>query len=102
MHPVYEFIRFWLPLVTAAGLVIKAYFTIKKSVSVAAHSLLSNHMTHIQEAAIETVKETKRTNELLEAHTEKEMQVWHGVVTTLSVLEDRTRTPRLRAGLKRK
>jgi hypothetical protein len=79
--------------------------------------LLNNHLSHIQSATEKTVAETQKTNDLLakaaqsdirvaekvadvavklDEHTDKQMLVWQGVVKTLAVLEDRTRsrTPR--------
>lgn len=106
-------------MISGFVLISKAYFTSKKSIGEWANKLLTNHLAHIQVATETTVAETKKTNALLDkaaqsdlvvaervqsvaqslnSHTEKQMEVWTGVVKTLSVLEDRTRrssrTPR--------
>lgn len=55
---VYSLIKFWLPIITAVGLLGKLFFAIRKSlrgvkedIGVWASTLLDNHMTHIQSAA---------------------------------------------------
>jgi len=97
----YTEFKFWAPLLTAITLVWKA----KGALTGYMDALMTNHLSHIQAATVETVAETKKTNSLLEDHTEKlvmvqntmrdhnekEMQVWTGIVNTLAVLEDRTR-----------
>lgn len=115
---VYVAIKYWGPVLGFFAIVIKAYLSGKKNVGAWANSLLTNHLAHIQDATETTVAETKKTNDLLASqalqqvtvakhvdevktalsdHTDKEMQVWNGVVNTLAVLEDRTRrTPRPR------
>jgi hypothetical protein len=92
MYAAYEVLKFWLPIISAFGLIIKAYIGAKKNVGDWANTLLSNHLTHIQDATMKTVEETQRTNDLISQHNEKEMAVWQGVVNTLAVLEDRTRS----------
>lgn len=85
-----------------------------------ADKLLNNHLKHIEIATTETATLTEKTNALLVStqlndavaatkaaevamalheHNDRQAQVWQGVVTQLSVLEDRTRrerTPRPR------
>lgn len=120
----YAGLKFWLPLASAFALTIKAYSTAKKNLSEWADKLLNNHLTHIEAATTLTHTETVKTNTLLASqalqagtvakhveevkttlndHTDKEMQVWQGVVNTLAILEDRSsRTPRTpRAGQRR-
>lgn len=114
----YEILKWWGPILAFGSLIIKAYFTMKKSVGEFLNSLLHNHLAHIQDATALTVTETQKTNTLLaaaslkdietaaavvhvkdtlEIHHEKETQVWSGILNTLTVLEDRTRrTPRPR------
>ena len=101
----YEIIKFWLPLVSGFLLVVKAYFSAKRNVGEYANKLLNNHLHSIQDATIATVAETKRTNDILaksvdktnyiaaavDDHTEKETQVWSGILQTLAILEDRSR-----------
>jgi hypothetical protein len=94
--------KYWLPLITIATFFWRA----KAAITIWADSLLNNHLHSIQTATASTEVETKKTNSLLEDntgklnmlqdtvrdHQEKQMQVWTGVVNTLSVLEDRTRS----------
>jgi hypothetical protein len=107
-YTTYEVIKWWLPIVSAGGIVVKAYLTAKKSVSEYAEKLLNNHLAGIETATKSTEVETKTTNKLLtdvygqntmvlntiNQHQEKQMLVWDGVVKTLAILEDRTRTTR--------
>jgi hypothetical protein len=114
-YTTYEILKFWLPIVSAGGIVIKAYLTVKKGVGDWAERLLSNHLVHIEAAAKSTEAETKKTNEILKdsgeryqsvvrkldiafenmnEHNEKQLIMWDGVAKTLAVLEDRTRTAR--------
>lgn len=114
---VYAALKFWLPLATAFTLVYKAYTSAKKNIGEWAHTLLNNHLAHVQDATEQTVLETKKTNDLLQSsalkdtetqryvldvkmslaeHNEKELQVWGGIVNTLAILEDRTRRPSVR------
>lgn len=106
----YSEIKFWLPLIT----IITVFYKAKTAVSGWADTLLNNHLHGIEQATVSTVTETKETNVLLRDssgkldmiqntladHQAKNLQVWQGVVNSLSVLEDRTRgkssTPRRR------
>jgi hypothetical protein len=117
-YTLYETIKFWLPLVTVGGIVIKAYLSAKKGIGEWAHSLLTNHLSHIEQATVSTKEETVRTNQILadsgkhyetvvnkldtafetiNAHQERQMAVWDGVTKTLAILEDRSNRPRIRA-----
>jgi len=101
-------IRWWLPIVSAFLLTIKAYTTGKKNVASFCDKLLSNHLAHIQDATASTVIETKETNKLLathsakmnmvqatlEDHQKKNLIVWQGVIESLTILKERTRNPR--------
>ena len=101
LNVVYGELKFWLPFITIGTLVWKA----RAAVNGWAEKLFTNHLHHIEKATIETVEETKKTNGLLKessgkldmvqntlsTHHDKQLQVWQGVVGTLSVLEDRTR-----------
>jgi hypothetical protein len=114
-YTTYEMLKYWLPLISAGGIVIKAYLTAKKNISEYTNALLHNHMAGIEAAAKSTEIETKKTNELLKSsgdhyqtvvtkldtvfenmnqHQEKQMQVWTGVANTLAILEDRSRVSR--------
>ena len=108
MYTPYEIIKFWLPIISAFGLVIKAYTGGKKSVSEFCDKLLSNHLSHIEEATVSNAEEAKETNILLRDHSgklemvqstlsaqhDKQLQVWQGVTEALIVLKERTRSPR--------
>lgn len=98
----YTELKYWLPLVTIGTIIWKA----KSAITVWADTLLNNHLHSIQAATQSTEIETKKTNGLLtdsagkldmlqnttHDHNEKQMVIWQGVVNTLSVLEDRTRS----------
>jgi hypothetical protein len=107
LNIVYNELKFWLPVIGAVGTVWK----MRAAVTGWADKLFSNHLHHIEQATISTVEETKNTNKLLgesaqrdmviasrvsdvsntlALNHEKQLQVWQGVVNTLSVLEDRT------------
>lgn len=98
---VYQEIKWWLPMLSAAAVVWKA----KAAINGWAEKLFQNHLAHIEEATVSTEKETKNTNILLKDsagkldmlqatvhdHQEKELIVWQGVVEALAVLKERTR-----------
>ena len=107
----YEAVRFWLPLVTIGGLIIKAYISATKKISTWAERLLTNHLAHIEIATTSTERETKVTNKLLgqvsdqhqtlekkvdsvfvnmNMHQEKQMHMWDTISKTLVILEDRS------------
>jgi hypothetical protein len=103
-----EQIRWWLPIISAFGLIIKAYTSTKKNVAEFVERLLSNHLAHIETATVSNAEEAKQTNVLLKDHSgklemvqatlsdnhAKQLRVWSGVVKTLALIEDRTRTPK--------
>jgi hypothetical protein len=107
-YTAYEMIKWWLPIISFGGIVVKAYLTAKKNISEYAEKLLNNHLAGIETATKSTEVETKTTNKLLtdvygqntmvmntmNQHQEKQMLVWDGVVKTLTILEDRTRVSR--------
>jgi hypothetical protein len=111
-----EQIRYWLPLVSAFLLIVKAYSTGKKNIATFCDRLLDNHLSHIEAATTATVTETQRSNVLLEGHAEKlemvqntlvdhqtkNLQVWQGVLESLTILKERTRNPRKVTTPKRK
>lgn len=115
MYTPYDILKFWLPIVSAFGLVIKAYTSTKVSVTTFAEKLLNNHLSGIEKATTSTEVETKKTNELLSGqsgkldmvqntladHQAKNLEVWQGVMESLIVLKERTRasrkTPRRKA-----
>ena len=115
-YTIIEQIRWWLPIISAFGLVIKAYTSGKKNVSEFCDRLLSNHLTHIEAATVSNAEEAKQTNVLLKDHSgkldmvqntlsvqhDKQLQVWAGVTEALIVLKERTRSPRKSTTPKRK
>jgi hypothetical protein len=100
-----EQLRWWLPIISAFGIVIKAYTGAKKNVSDFCDKLLSNHLAHIEVATVSNAEEAKQTNVLLRDHSgklelvqntladhqEKNLIVWQGVLESLTVLKERTR-----------
>lgn len=48
---IYGIIKFWLPIITLLGLIIKGFRIASQRVSDWANTLLDNHMKHIQDAA---------------------------------------------------
>jgi len=111
----YEALKWWGPILGAAAMAIKVRKDVISRADVWVNTLLNNHLAHIQAATTETVAETKNTNKLLAAaalkdievankvmevkdtlldHHDKEQQVWGGILKTLAVLEDRTRSSR--------
>ena len=118
LDSLYRELRFWLPMITAFGLVIKGYLSAKANVSGWMEKLLDNHLVHIEEATVSTHEATKQTNVLLTEsagkldmlqatvsdHNEKDLQVWAAVTQNLTILRERTRAcnPSRKASAKRK
>ena len=114
-YTTYEMIRWWLPILSFGGIVIKAYLSAKKSVGEWANKLFDNHLTHIEQATKNTEAETRVSNQLLKdvsgqnimvlntmnEYHEKQLVIWDGIVKTLAILEDRTRV-QVRAARARK
>jgi hypothetical protein len=48
---IYAFIKFWLPLATFLGLLVKGAQLVGSRISLIASTFLDNHMAHIQESA---------------------------------------------------
>jgi len=110
MLSIYALITFWLPIITAVSLSIKAFLAIRKmfrstktAISEWANALLDNHMTHIQ-AAVEDA--SKSIGQMAESNRElvttmKEMRTDFQqsyrendrkqtvILTSLEVLKDR-------------
>jgi hypothetical protein len=100
-----EQIRYWLPMVSAFLLIVKAYTSGKKNVSEWASRLLDNHLVHIEQATTNTEVETRKTNELIAGQSgkidmvqatladqqTKNLEVWQGVLTQLAVIKERMR-----------
>lgn len=107
---VYAFIKYWLPMTTAAGLLFKLYFIIRNAVrrtmddiGIWANTLLDNHLTHIQasaEQASASLKELSETNrevassmksmreDFQETQVEN-LRVQSNILTGIEVLRDR-------------
>jgi hypothetical protein len=109
----YTELKYWMPLISAFLLIIKAYSTAKTKIAGFCHTLLNNHLSHIESATTSTELETKKTNSLLSAQSDKlervqamlsnqhgkQLEVWQGIVESLVILKERTaprRTPRKR------
>jgi hypothetical protein len=100
----YSEIKFWLPLIT----IITVFYKAKTAVSGWADTLLNNHLHGIEQATVSTVTETKETNVLLRDssgkldmiqntladHQAKNLQVWQGVVESLTILKERSHPAR--------
>lgn len=99
----YETIKFWFPLATAGGFLIKTFLAGKRGVSIWANQLLNNHMAHIQQAAedasaslstmaesnkemVGTMKEMR--TDFQQGYTEN-ARVQTAILTNLEVLKDR-------------
>ena len=61
----YVQIKYWVPIVSAFGLITKAYFSVKRGISEWANSLLQTHLGDIQRT-LETIK----SNDLEHLHQE--------------------------------
>lgn len=57
---IYEIVKYWLPLTTAGGLLVKAYLTVKKGVTGFADKILTGHLAGIQ-TNIDTVATSIQT-----------------------------------------
>ena len=124
LNHLYSELKWWLPMLTGFGMVIKAYLNGKRVVSEWASSLLDNHLHSIETATKSTESETRRTNTLLteaatrematagkvdmvqgtlNTHHERQLEVWKEVAQALTVLKERTRvcSPSRRAKRKR-
>jgi hypothetical protein len=112
LNHLYSELKWWLPMLTGFGMVIKAYLNGKRGVSEWASSLLDNHLHSIETATKSTESETRRTNTLLteaatrematagkvdmvqgtlNTHHERQLEVWKEVAQALTVLKERTR-----------
>src|ERR1019366_3757466 len=115
-NSIYGELRYWLVWVSAFGIVIKAYFSVKKNASEWMALLLDNHLSHIQAATTATAETTKDTNDVLREsagkldmlqativdYQTKNLQVWMAVTENLAILKDRSRAVGASAGARRK
>ncbi len=84
--PIYEQLKYWLPLASGFVLAYKGFKSIKKSIDGWASTLFTNHLTHIQDATAATVSETQKTNKLLEAAATLDVEVAKQVAVVKSDL----------------
>jgi hypothetical protein len=114
----YAALKFWLPMGTAFGLVIKAYRSLTTGVTSWADKLLNNHLSHIQAATESTASLTKIAAETsaqllreiliesrraavassqvqrdLKEYQNKDADTQRDIVTALAVLKDRHQAP---------
>jgi hypothetical protein len=108
LNALYHEVKFWLPMITTFGIVVKAYLSGKAGVSAWADKLLNNHLAGIETATQSTEAETKKTNDLLRDHAgkldmvqatlsehhEHQLEAWKGITESLIVLKERTRASR--------
>src|SRR6266496_3168499 len=101
----YSFLKWAAPIIGITGFLLTIRKDILKRADDWANTLLNNHLQHIQAATAEAVKETRMTNELLVAsalretavkdtlmsHHERQQNIWSSILSTLTILEDRTR-----------
>ena len=124
LNVVYTEAKFWLPMTTLFGIVIRAYISGKNAISDWADKLLNNHLHSIESSTKSTLIETQTTNALLRNfttgsetvakevagvkstladHHEKQAAVWQAVTESLVILKERSRaneTRRARAAKK--
>lgn len=100
---IYEIIKFWLPLISGFGLVIKAYKSASSGITQWADSLLNNHLSHIQDATeksaslLQEVRDDHRAAQVevagvrsdLKAHEAQALAVQQQILTGIEVLKDR-------------
>jgi len=104
----YVLLKFWLPAITAAGLILKAimatrrfFLNIKIDIGNWANTLLENHMTHIQESiddASKSVQELSGSMKIFatemtemrrdfQDHTRHDDRIQNQILTDLEVLK---------------
>jgi len=86
---IYAAIKFWLPMVTAFGLIIKAYHSATTGITSWADKLLNNHLSHIQAATERTATLLEQAQREQKEYQAKDAEVQQGIVTSLEVLKDR-------------
>jgi hypothetical protein len=86
---VYAALKFWLPMVTAFGLIIKAYHSAAGGITSWADKLLNNHLSHIQAATEKTAALLEQSQKEQKAYQEKDALVQHDITTSLAILKDR-------------
>jgi hypothetical protein len=85
----YAAVKFWLPLLTAFGLVIKAYGSTKRGITAWADTLMNNHLSHIQAATEETARLLRDAIKSDEEHRKADLEVLQEIKTGIEVLKDR-------------
>lgn len=100
---IYEFVKFWLPVLTGFGMVFKAWRVARGGVTKWADSLLNNHLTHIQIATEQSAKllvevrddhrvakqEITGIRSDLHTHEVATLAVQQQILTGIEVLKDR-------------
>jgi len=111
MLALYEQLKFWLPVTTVIGLIIKGYLSAKKAAQTWANTMLDNHMAHIQESSEQAAKAVVELagfhKEMLEQqrevvnnmtlmqrdfheHVQEDARVQNAILTTLEVVKSQT------------
>lgn len=79
-------LKFWLPILSAFGLVIKGWRTAVEKVTAWADRLLNNHMHHIEANTAETAEAMRD----LKTYLESNVAIQQSILTNLEILKDRT------------
>jgi hypothetical protein len=85
----YAALKFWLPMVTAFVLVIKAYRTLSSGVTTWADKLLNNHLSHIQTATEATATLLAQSHKDQQEYQKKDAETQQSIITSLEILKDR-------------
>ena len=86
---VYAALKFWLPMVTAFGLIIRAYHSAAGGITSWADKLLNNHLSHIQAGTERTATLLEQSQRELKMYQKEDSAVQRNIVTALEVLKDR-------------
>lgn len=100
---IYEIVKFWLPIATAFGLVIRGWKSAKGGVTQWADLLLNNHLSHIQtatEASASLLKEVRdngvsaaaavaQISQDLRLHEDSTLKVQRDILVGIEILKDR-------------
>ena len=82
---IYAFLKFWLPLASAFGLVIKGYTSLSNRAGRWAETLLSNHLHHVQLSLDGIQASTQATVDLLKQHND----TLTTILSNTEILKDR-------------
>ena len=97
----YEIVKWWLPIISAFGLVIKGWNTGKRMVTGWVDKLLNNHLRHIEQNTAETASVMRAGFEeqalsfqglgsFMHSHSEMDAKVQQAILTNLEILKDRS------------